>query len=90
MDINTIFSRRLLKLAHDDIRKAFPDVRVNEAASITGYRPHWFVQIEVEGYPPFDREIKAHDRYEAKAKAWSAFFEAHAPEQVKRELEAAQ
>lgn len=88
MNINTVFTRRLLKLMHDDIRLAFPDVNVSTAASVTGYRNDYFVQIDVAGYPQHNTQVRAYDRYEAKAKAWRKFFDIHAPEQVKRQIEA--
>lgn len=93
MDINTQFTRRLLSIAHEDIRKAFPGVNVRTAASVVGphgskARPQFFVQIHVDGFPPHDTYQIASDRYEARAKAWSEFFDKHAPDQIKRQVAA--
>lgn len=88
-DINTEFCRKLLQLAHKNIRRAFPDV--NLRTSISGVGPHakqYFIQIDVPGYPAFDNYYDADNMTDAKARAWNAFFEKYAPDQIKRQIDA--
>lgn len=87
-DINTEFCRELLRLAHKNIRRAFPDVNLRTA--ISGVGPHakqYFIQIDVPGYPAFDNYYAVDNMTHAKATAWNAFFEKYAPEKIKREID---
>jgi hypothetical protein len=81
MNIDTLFCRQLLKQAHADVRKAFPEIKnVVEAASVTStMRGQWFVQIGTPGRPMFNYDTRAFNATEARYKGWNAFMRKYAP-----------
>ena len=89
-DINTAFCRHLLTSAHQNIRHAFPGVRVASRDTIGCVGPHgkdqYFVEISIPGYPAFNNYYSADNAYHAKAAAWFAFFDKYAPEQIKSQV----
>lgn len=80
-DINTYFTRKLLSLMHDDVRMAFPQIKnLMQACSVTNSMRHdWFAEIVVPGQPRFNVDVRAHDAYEARYKAWSKFLAKYGP-----------
>jgi hypothetical protein len=92
IDINTAFTRRLLTLMHDDVRRAFPGINgLMQIASVThSLRDQYFVEIDdVPGVAlphPFSIDVRAGDAYEARYKAWSTFLAKHAPAEFHDEV----
>lgn len=78
--LDTLFTRTLLNRVHADVKKHFPMVDLRTAIGVTGpSRKQYFVEIRFGDYPPLNEYFRAHDRYEAKAKAWMRYLERHAP-----------
>jgi hypothetical protein len=83
MNVDTIFCRLLLKRMHQDVRKAFPEIRnvVQCVGVTTSGRGQWFVQISAfNDRPAFNFDCRAYNATEARYKAWSAYVEKYAPE----------
>lgn len=80
--VDTVFCRLLLKQAHAEVRKAFPEIRnVVQCVGVTSSRRgHFFVQISTPGRPMFNLDCSAYNATEARYKAWSAFLNRYAPE----------
>lgn len=79
-DINTIFVRGLLKIVHADVRKTFPEIKnVVQAASVTGNRRCYFVEIDTPKRPRFYWEGRADSATHARSEAWSKFLDKYAP-----------
>jgi hypothetical protein len=71
-DINTMFTRSLLRLGVADLKKHFPKVRaVKDAWVWKAGRDHW----EFHGPDKFYWHGSAHDAYEARYKGWNAWME---------------
>lgn len=80
-DINTVFTRELLKVVHRDVRKAFPEIiNVVQAAGVTGDRHCMFVEIVTPNRARFYWEGRADSFTHARAEAWQAFLRKYAPE----------
>lgn len=80
-DINTVFTRELLKIVHRDVRNTFPEItNVVQAASVTGDRHCSFVEIDTPNRPRFYWEGRADSATHARAEAWQAFLRKYAPE----------
>ena len=73
------FTRNLLKAMHETVRAFLPAVKhPMKAASVTGPSfNQFYVQIHVDGLEPMDVWLKAHDKYEARAKAWDRYLTKH-------------
>lgn len=79
-DINTVFSRELLKVVHADVRKAFPKVgHLYRSAGVTctssaAGRRQYFVEIDLPDRPRFTWDGRADSATDARAKAWQALL----------------
>ena len=69
-DINVAFCRRLLKEAHDEVRKHFPEIKLREAW-VYGYgRGQW----EFHGPDGFYWHGRAGNAYDARYHGWMAWL----------------
>lgn len=77
--IDTIFTRRLLKAVHAELRKQFPEIRnvvqcVGVTNTMRGGNRQWFVQIDTPGRPIFNYDCRAYSATEARYKGWNAWL----------------
>lgn len=80
--IDTAFTRLLLKRVHEDVRRAFPEIRnVVKCVGVTStMRGQFFVQIDaLGGRPEFNFDCRAGNATEARCKAWNAYMNKFAP-----------
>lgn len=70
MDINIVFCRELLRLAHADVRKHYPGIKVSKAAWVYSYGRTW----EFHGPDGFYWHGRAGNAYDARAKGWHAYL----------------
>jgi len=70
MNIDTLFSRQLLKLAHRAVKSNFPTVKLKGAWVWTDGRSHW----EFHGPDQFYWNGRAGNAYDARYKGWMAWL----------------
>jgi hypothetical protein len=85
IDINTVFTRELLKRVHAEVKAAHPAINLRAAAWVwhDGHR-HW----EFHGPGEFYWSGRAYNAYEARAYGWMAWLERHPARENEMRVEA--
>ena len=79
-DLDTTFTRLLLKQIHAEVRAEFPEIpNLIQAVGVTKFGSgQWIAQICTPNRAVFDWHGRAYNAWEARCKAWSAFLEKYA------------
>ena len=76
-DANIEISRLLLRAVHAEVKRRFTVPNVVQVCSVIQNSFGWFAEITVPDHPRFTWDGRAHNAYEARYRAWSAFMARH-------------